>query len=151
MGRRKHHRNLTASELNQNPRGALSSIPDISCPEFGYSSGHPSGSPSGKPTIDTYPVTITKTSIVPIETLTKDNYHMKKYFPSDKSSNMLMEYPSGYPIGATSTIQNYKSRPKPREEPISDPDIIKRQIQESQVSTKRNIILFIPHIILSSS
>ena len=128
MRRRKEQIHLDASEPNQNPRGAHSSLPGSSDPVFGDSSGDPSRSTRDNPTKDTSPVTITKTSSLPIENQTKDTYHVSKELKISKPIKMLMKYPNGYPTGVSSTMPYYKPSSNPRSQPSSDPDVLKRGI-----------------------
>ena len=148
---RQQHQHLTASEPNHNPRGAPSSMSDISDPIFGCSSGDPSGNPSDNPTKDTYPVIIIKSSSLPSETSTKDLYHVPKEFTSANLSNILVKYLSGYTSGAPSIMPTCKPSSDPRYQPSSDADALKRGIQEVQVSLKiSNTINPAYHLIFSS-
>ena len=64
---------------------------------------------------------------------------------------MLMEYPSGDPTCAPSTMPYDKPSSKLSAQPSSDPDVLKLGIQEAQVSLQKYLIRFILHIISSSS
>ena len=106
-------------------------MPSISDPRVGYSSGEPSVSTSDKPTTYTSLVKIMKPDIVLNENPTKDPSHVPKELPIYKQRNMLIEYPSGYPIGAPRNIPNEKKSSNPRSQTSSDPDVLKRGSQES--------------------
>ena len=99
---------MTASDPNNNPIGAPRSVSGSSAPGFGDSSGNPSGISSDKTTKDPSPVSIIKSDSVPSETSTKYPYHVTKEFPSAKTSNMLIEYPSEDSTGDTSSIPTGK-------------------------------------------
>ena len=83
-----------------------SSMPGSSAPVFGDSSGDTCGIPSDNPNKDNYTVKITRPSSGPIENTTKYHSHGPKDNKSTKPSNILTEYPSGYPTGAPRTISN---------------------------------------------
>ena len=106
-------------------------MPGILDPGFGDSSGDPSGSPSDNTTKDTYPVTIIKPANESSETPTKYPYHAPKELKSSNTSNMLIEYTSGYPTGDTRTMSTDKPSPNPRSQTRSEPDYLKRGIQEA--------------------
>ena len=74
-------------------------------------------------------MTIIDTPNVPSENTTKYPYHFPKEFSSTKPRKMLMEYPSGYPTGAISTMSTENPSSKPRDHPISYPDVIQGGIQ----------------------
>ena len=147
MRRRQKHQHLTASDPNHNPRGAPRSVPDIKSPGFGDSSGYPSGIPSDNPTKYPYPVPIIKSASGPSETPTKHPSYVPKEFPSAKPRNFLIEYPSRYLTGSTSTIPTDKLGSNTISHPISDLDALKQGIQVAQASSQINIMLFILHII----
>ena len=77
-------------------------------PGFGYSSWNPSGIPSDNTTNDNYPVPIINLTSVASETPTRYNPHMPKEVKSVNTSNMLIEYKSGDPTGAPSTMPTDK-------------------------------------------
>ena len=114
---------------------------------FGDSSGYPSVKIRYKPTKYNSPVQIINPASVPSETSTKDTSQVSKEFPSDKPRTILIEYTSEYPTGAPSTMSTDKPISNPRAQPISDPDILKREVQEAQVSLQRNIIHLLLYII----
>ena len=62
-----------------------------------------------------------------------------------------MEYPSGDPTGATSTMSTENPSSNPRFHPSSDPDVIKVGSQEAQGSLQIYLIFLILHIISSLS
>ena len=64
---------------------------------------------------------------------------------------MLIEYPSGYPKGYPGNMSTGNPFSNTRFHPSSNPDMIKRGIQESQVSLQKCIILYILQIISSLS
>ena len=111
----------------------MSSIIPVST-GFGESNGDPSGITSGNTTKDTSIVTIINKYSKPSETTNKHTYHMPKELFSVNPSNMLMEYPRGYPIGTPRNMFNKNPSSNPIAHPISDPDVLKQVIQESQVS-----------------
>ena len=74
-----------------------------SAPRFGHLSGYPSGSTSDNPTEDPFPVPIINPSSVLSETTTKYHYNATEQIPSANKSNMLIEYLSEDPTGATIT------------------------------------------------
>ena len=92
-------RTLTPDSIRpqKKPIGATSSVPYSSVPGFGDSSGGLSGSPSDKPTKYNSPLPIINTTSVPIETTTKDPYHLPTELKRYKPINMLMEYSIRYP------------------------------------------------------
>ena len=148
---RQENRHLSDSETNHNPRGAPSRVPGSSAPRFVESSGYSIVSPSYKPSKDPSPVQIIKPASLPSETPTKIPSHVTKELQGANPRKMLMEYPSGDPTSAPSTIPYDKPSSNPRSQPSSDPYVLKRGIQEAQVCLQKDIILFILHIILSSS
>ena len=133
----------TTSELNHKPRCAPRSVPVRLDTGFGESSGDPSGSPNNKTTKDPYPVPITKPACGSSETQTKD--------PSHVPINMLIEYSSGDTTVAPSTMLTENPSSNTRDYPSSEPDVLKRDIQEAQVSLQIYPIIFILNIITSSS
>ena len=137
---------MQVRDTNHNSRGAPSSVSVSSASRFGYSSGYPSGNISDKPNNDPSLVPIIKPPNVSSETLTKYPSHVPKVFPGAKLRNILIGYPSRYPTGVPRTMPTDKPRPNNISHVSSDPDIIKRGIQESQVILQRNIILFILQI-----
>ena len=64
---------------------------------------------------------------------------------------MLIQYPSEDLTGTPVTMPYYKQSSNPSAQPISDSDVLKQGIQETQVSLQKYIILFILRTILSSS
>ena len=62
-----------------------------------------------------------------------------------------MKYPSVDLTGAPSIMPSEKPSSKLSNHPSSDPDVLKRGIQEAPVSLQKCIIRFILHIILSLS
>ena len=98
------HQHLTASKPHNNPRDDPSSVPGSSAPGLVYSSGYSSKITSDNPAKDLYPVLIINPTSAPSETPTKYNYHVTKKLSNSKPSNMLIKYPSGYPVGAPSTM-----------------------------------------------
>ena len=105
----------TTSETKHNPIGVPSIMPGSSAPGFVDPSGDPSGSPSDIPTKYPYPVPTINPEIVPSETTTIYPSRVPKELKSAKIRNMLIEYPSGYPAGATITIQAVKPSSNPRD------------------------------------
>ena len=106
------------------------------------------GSTSDKPTKDPSPMPIINPSILTSETPTNDPSHVPKELKSDKPRNMLMEYSSGDPTCAPSTMPYDKPSSKPSAQPRSDQDVLKQGSQEAQVSLQKYLTLFILHIIL---
>ena len=99
---------------NHDPRGAPISVPGIPEQGFGESSEGPSESSSDNPTKYPYPVPIIKTASGPSDTPTKYTLHVPKKLSSANPSNMLIECPSGYSTGDTSTMTTENPSSKPR-------------------------------------
>ena len=109
MRQRQKHRHLTASFKSHNPRGTPSSVPERSAITFGDSNEYPSEITSNIPTKDHSLVSIIKVTSVLSETPTKDPSNVPNDFPNSNSSNMLIEYPSGYPTVAPIIMTTDKS------------------------------------------
>ena len=85
---------------------------------FGESIVDPSGIISDKPTKDTSTVQIIKPSSGQSENPNIYPSHVLRKFKNIKPRNMLMEYPSGYPTGDTSTMPTENLSSMPRYHPI---------------------------------
>ena len=131
------------------PRDIQSIIPVST--GFGYSIGYQSVITSDKPTKYTSPVPIIKPSSMPSEIPTKYPSHVPKELQSAKPSNMLIEYPSGYPTDSPNTMTSKNPSSNPSYQRSSGPDVLKKCSQQEQVILQIYIILFILHIISSSS
>ena len=120
-------------------------------PELGESSGYPIGNPSDNLTKNTSPVSIINPDSVLSDNPTKDPPHVPNELSSYNPSNMLIVYPSGNTTSTTRTMPDENSISNTRSQTSSDPDALKRGIQEEPSSLHRYLIIFILHIISSLS
>ena len=141
----------TMSEPKHNPRGAPIRVTGISDTGFWESSGDPSGSTSDKPTKHPFPVPIINPSSGSSE-ITKNflpTCQRSCQVPNQATCSLHSQVEIQQVLQAPCQLQKVSSNP--RAQTSSDPDVLNQGSQEAKLSMKIYLIIFILHIISSSS